>query len=240
MYCPNCGTPNADASKFCAKCGKAMPQSTPPAAPPQPNRSAASQTASVPAWRTVGIIALGGGGVSVVAFFLAWLTTPAFNLGGPSIAGQVTGWALFRIPIDFLTSLSNVRGGNLAGSVFGYLPGQIQLFVLAYFIDSLLLILTPVLGVIIAIRGWQIMQTTSTEAAAARQRSNRRLAIFGLIPPLGLLVLLLVLVAALSNPYGQRTDLVSVLRLFDIGYWVTLGALLFVIFAAPLAAPKQR
>jgi TolB protein len=28
MYCPSCGAPNGDGSKFCIKCGKAMPQST--------------------------------------------------------------------------------------------------------------------------------------------------------------------------------------------------------------------
>jgi eukaryotic-like serine/threonine-protein kinase len=36
MYCPNCGTPNADASRFCQKCGSALAagSSTNPATPP--------------------------------------------------------------------------------------------------------------------------------------------------------------------------------------------------------------
>ena len=240
MYCPSCGTPNADGSKFCAKCGKPIPQSTPPAIAAQSIQPTAMQTAPVLAWRSVGIIALVGGGACILAFLMSWLTTPTLNLGGPTVVGQVTGWTLFRMPIDFLTSLANVRGSNLAGSVFAYLPGQVQLFILIYFIDSLMLILVPILGVIIAIRGWQITQASSYEAVARRQRSNRRLAIFGLVPPLGLLVLSLILVAALSSPYGQQTDLFSVLRLFDVGYWLTIGALLLIIFAGPLAAPKRR
>jgi len=31
MYCPNCGTQNADASRFCLKCGNALPATTPTA-----------------------------------------------------------------------------------------------------------------------------------------------------------------------------------------------------------------
>jgi hypothetical protein len=237
MYCPSCGAPNGDGSKFCVKCGKVMPIGT-----AQPPAVSAPQPAAtlISAWRPVGIIVLVGAGVSVLAFFMSWLTTPALNLGGPRVVGQITGWTLFQVPFDLLTSLSNVRGGNLVGGLLGQLPGQVQLFVIAYLIDSVLLILAPVMGVIIAVRGWQIMQTTSNEAAAARQRSNRRLAIVGLFPPIVLLLLLVILVASLSNPYGQRVDLFSVLRIFDLGYWLTLGALLLVIFAAPLAAPKQK
>jgi hypothetical protein len=41
MYCPSCGTPNADGSKFCAKCGKDMP----PGAPQSPAASQAQPAA---------------------------------------------------------------------------------------------------------------------------------------------------------------------------------------------------
>jgi hypothetical protein len=242
-FCYSCGGPLSPGARFCASCGQAVlaPSAPLPASgAPQAQPAPAVTVAAWSGWKSVGAIALVGGIISVVAFFISWLTTPAINLGGTSIAGQINGWALFRAPFDVLGSLGQSRGGNFSNGLFGYLSGQMQLFLIVYLIDSVLLILTPILGSVIAVNSWQMLQSADAAAEKARQRRNKRLAIVGLVPPIVLMVLVILLVAALSNTDGRPVDLNWLLRIFDIGYWLTLGALLLVILAGPLAAPKQR
>jgi hypothetical protein len=80
MYCPNCGSQNADSNKFCHKCGNQLAQPSPPGHeqipipglwgvhPPDPTSNAAT---------IGGISSLAGGGFVVLGWFVPW-----FSLGG--------------------------------------------------------------------------------------------------------------------------------------------------------------
>ncbi len=238
MYCPSCGTQNGDTSRFCMKCGTALPVSLKPVIQAQPAPGVTSMAWS--GWRSVGVIALIGGIVSVLAFFMSWLTTPAINLGGPSLTGQINGWALFRVPFDLLGSLSQSRGGNFASGLFDYLPADVKLFLIVYVLDSALLILAPIMGIAIAVNSWKMLQSTDDATGKTRQRRNKQLATTGLVPPIVLLVLVIVLVLALSNSYDRSNNLGTALRLIDFGFWLTMASLALVLLAGPLAAPKQK
>lgn len=65
MNCPNCGTLNADTSKFCHKCGNKLPQALKPQDP-------VSQAATIG-----GIAGIAGGGLTILGWLLPW-----FGLGG--------------------------------------------------------------------------------------------------------------------------------------------------------------
>ena len=95
MYCPNCGTPNADEARFCVNCGRPL---TPMAAPPPPTPPPAypsypaypAPPAAIPrpagaadSIRLLGLITLGLSVLVIVGFFLMnW-------------SGGGTGWDLF-------------------------------------------------------------------------------------------------------------------------------------------------
>ena len=71
MNCPNCGTQNADTSKFCQVCGNKLPQ-VPISRPPDQ----LSQAATIG-----GIAGIAGGGLTILGWLLPW-----FFSGGTIVA----------------------------------------------------------------------------------------------------------------------------------------------------------
>jgi hypothetical protein len=67
MYCPSCGTQNADGSKFCVKCGKAMPIGTAqPSATSSPQPAAQTSSRRLNrTWIVVGIFVVAA--IAVIA-----------------------------------------------------------------------------------------------------------------------------------------------------------------------------
>lgn len=75
MNCPNCGTLNADTSRFCMQCGNQLPQ-----VPQRPTGSAGlfemPQDPIGQAATIGGIAGIAGGGITILGWLLPW-----FNLG---------------------------------------------------------------------------------------------------------------------------------------------------------------
>jgi hypothetical protein len=80
MYCPSCGTQNADTNKFCLSCGSKLPgqnASTPDPAPIFESFNVHPSDPVSQAVTTGGISSIAGGGLSLLGWFVPW-----FSLGG--------------------------------------------------------------------------------------------------------------------------------------------------------------
>ncbi|MCL4266963.1 MAG: zinc-ribbon domain-containing protein [Anaerolineae bacterium] len=136
MFCPNCGTQNADGSKFCSSCGKALqttmpstpvirPSPLPPTyyTPPRPSNP-------LPMVATVGsVVGMVGGVLIVIGWFLPW---SSIRLGsGPQILGLLlTGGLLGGLADDGIGALFALLALGMAVVVvlipiWGFLCGRI-------------------------------------------------------------------------------------------------------------------
>lgn len=96
MYCPNCGTPNADEARFCVNCGRPLaptaapsPPTPPPAYPAYPAAPMAMPrpAGALGAIRLLGLITLGLSILIILGFFL-------MDWGGGPV--RISGWDLFN------------------------------------------------------------------------------------------------------------------------------------------------
>jgi hypothetical protein len=245
MYCPSCGTPNDDTSKFCAKCGTALPvnlRSVAPAAQPV----AVSTATNWSGWRVVGWVGLIGSGLSLLAYLLPWLIAPVINLG--AVYGQnardISGLSLTLGTVQLISAITNSGSSALLRLGLGFLPGEYQSLLMVYFIDTLLLAIIPVIGLILLINSYRLIRSSGRLQPRRRLRMMQVLATVGLIPVLVLFIvvqLLIAVIVAYSNPFGNAPDSFSLgLKYFGAGYWLTVAGLIVVIISGPLAAPKNR
>lgn len=135
VSCPNCGHPNADSAKFCAKCGNKLTpaetlvmgmgdasvsmSSAPPAAPPRevtPPMSAKEQ---------------GGYGAPPVSYPPPAYTPPAYTPPTPALSAAPSGESSHRyVAMRTIAGLCNILAwvslvlGFLGGLIWGYIIGS--------------------------------------------------------------------------------------------------------------------
>lgn len=224
MYCPHCGTPNADEARFCVNCGRPLVST---AAPPPPAYPAAPAAIPRPAGaaggiRLLGFIVLGLSILVILGFFLMdWA-------GGRVV---VSGWDVFN---DLV--LSDIGGyfdglGRMFQSVTG---GYVSWTVLAWAITIGLLWFVPLSALITGLYGLFFIAMPQT----VRKVRAKVLEIFIAVLVLGAL---LGFTAAIAGQMGIS------LRLADLkyGFWVTLAGsgVLFLVGlfgVAALVPPQQR
>jgi hypothetical protein len=123
MYCPNCGTPNADGSKFCAKCGKAMPIGTaqPPAASaPQPATQTSPRRQNR-TWIVVGIIVVAA--IAVIALLSLSKSGP-WKPTKPGVYLQANRTELYRERTMDPQQQGVPQTGEKQPQLLVYLPGE--------------------------------------------------------------------------------------------------------------------
>lgn len=141
MFCPNCGTENADTNRFCLKCGTALETKSVQSVTPQPSRVYTPPTPRSPAASaaiTGGFAGIIGGAMAVIGWVMPW-----FRIG--------TGLgSLFRISISTGSGLQLLIA--VLAAVLGSFDGKstssaagIQLIALLL---VLVLITIPLLGIL--------------------------------------------------------------------------------------------
>jgi hypothetical protein len=247
MFCPNCGTQNRDTSRFCMKCGTALATITTATPGPAPIPVPRPYASATPNWQPVGWIGLASAALTIIGFFLPWLSISTGSLGGslglPFAGGGVSGWSMFFYNItSILPSLFDSRTGGLSG--LQYVPGGYAILLILFLLDLILIVLVPIAGVVTAVHSFRLMDSASSADGYAQQRRLRRIrsnAIGGLIPAIGLLLLIQgVLGFSFSGLGGGLSGASLGLNLMGIGFWLSVIGLLVAIFAGPIAAPKQN
>lgn len=126
MFCPNCGAQNADTSKFCLKCGAALPVNLKPAVAPQaqpaPVAAATSLTANsrTTRWIIVGIIAL----VVLMVIALVASQTGPFKPSKPGVYLQAGRTELRRERTMSPQQQGLPQTGEKRPKLLVYLPGE--------------------------------------------------------------------------------------------------------------------
>lgn len=205
MYCPSCGTQNADTSKFCQKCGGALAASSPPVTS-VPAATPTGQSASGAA--LVGGLAGLGGGVLIV---VGWLT-PWFGVGNFSIGN---GLQFMILMLSGGLSVSQYsRSGGGVGSVLGILA-------------AVLLALIPLAGILCFRKGIKLFEIRSAsddqnKATIKRHLKQLRSLAAASFVPMFLLFLLVSLI-----PFGGQA--------LTNGYFLTIGGMAVAFFGALFA-----
>lgn len=132
MYCANCGAQNADTSKFCMKCGQALPQSPAPStttyqpSPPRAYHRPASAPANpmVPVTLIGGIAGIIGGALSIIGWFMPWSNVVITSFSGlqitlTALTGAIAGLGMLQYGSS---GLLLVLVGLLVAGVNGAVP----------------------------------------------------------------------------------------------------------------------
>jgi hypothetical protein len=244
MYCPSCGTQNSDTNRFCMKCGTALPAAatpTPVSYAPRPAYAAAS-----PNWRPVGWLTLAAAAISILGFFLPWLSlsTGLFGsmLGASSLQGGVSGWSLFFYNITtILPALFDSRSGGLRG--MSSLPAGYAILLFLALIDLIAIVLVLIAGLVAAVHAYRLMNAAPSTDNAVQQRRLRRIrsnGIAGLVPAILFFLLIQGLLGfSFGGSFGGFGGGATLgLNIMGLGFWLSTIGLLVTIFARPLAAPK--
>ncbi len=228
MYCPYCGTPNADEARFCVNCGRPLvsaaappPQAPPPAYPATPVVMP-RPAGAVGGVRLLGLITLGLSILVVLGFFLMdWV-------GGFTV---ISGWDIFNEVV-----LRDVgRYFDWLGEIFQIVTrGYASWTTFAWAITIGLLWLVPLSALVAGIYGLFFLATPQTVRKVW-------------VMVLTIVVALIVLGALLGFTAAFVGQMGTPLRLADLkyGFWVTLiglGVLLLVglVGVAALVPPQQR
>lgn len=222
MYCPHCGTPNADEARFCVNCGRPLVST---AAPPPPVYPAVPAAIPRPAGaaggiRLLGLIVLGLSILIILGFFLMdWADDRVV----------VSGWDVFNNLV-----LSDIGGYfDGLGRMLSVTGGYVSWTVLAWAITIGLLWLVPLSAVVTEIYGLFFIASPQT----VRKVRAKVLEIFIAVLVLGALLGL----AAIAKQIGVPLWLADL----EYGFWVTLAAsgVLFLVGlfgVAALVPPQQR
>ena len=244
MYCPSCGTPNSDSNRFCLKCGTTLPTLTASRGTREP--ATVTSVTSWSGWRIVGWFGLIGSTASLLAFFfMTWLLAPVINPAGlyGQNASEISGLTLVAGTVRVISAYLEHGTSTLLRLGFGFLPSDYQSLLMAYFLDTILLIIVPIIGLVIAFNSYRLIRSTGRLREKTRLRLMQVWAIVGLLPVIAFFILAQLLLAfssAYSNPLGGSPDTFSLgLKYMASGYWLTFAGLLLVVLAGPLAAPKQ-
>jgi len=131
MYCPNCGTQNADSNKFCIKCGTALPTAPTQAPVRQPVQSqpysppiSAPRNPLASAATTGGLAGLAGGVLTVIGWLMPWTGIGLVNglqITVTSLTGGLAALGLLRNESSGLGALLGCLGIAQA-AVFASIP----------------------------------------------------------------------------------------------------------------------
>lgn len=223
MYCPHCGTPNADEARFCANCGRPLaPMATPPPVYTMAPATVPRPTGATGGIRLLGLITLGLSVLIILGFFLMDWT------GGWTV---VSGWDVFNgLVLRDIGGYFNGLSEMFQAVTGGYLPWTN----FAWSITIGLLWLVPLSALITGLYGLFFI-------AAPQTVRKVRVKVLEIAIALIVLGALLGFTAAIAGQMGIS------LRLADLkyGFWVTLvgSGVLFLVGlfgVGALVPPHQR
>jgi hypothetical protein len=190
---------------------------------------------------------LASAALTIIGFFLPWLSISTRSLGGslglPFAEGGVSGWSMFFYNITtILPSLFDSRTGGLGN--MQYVPGGYAILLILALLDLVLIVLVPIAGIVTAMHSFRLMESANSANSYSQQQRLRKIrsnAIGGLIPAIGLFLLIQGVLGFSFSGFGGGTSGASLgLSLMGIGFWLSAIGLLVAIFAGPIAAPKQN
>lgn len=223
MYCPNCGTPNADEARFCANCGRPLtPMATPPPVYPMAPAAVPRPAGAAGGIRLLGLIVLGLSILVILGFFV-------MDWAGDRVV--VSGWDVFNgLVLRDIGGYFNGLSEMFQAVTEGYLPWTI----FAWSITVGLLWLVPLSALVTGLYALFFI-------AAPRTVHRVRVKVLEIFIALIVLGALLGFTAAIAGQMGIS------LRLADLkyGFWVTLvgsGVLFLVglLGVGALVPPQQR
>ena len=170
MYCPNCGTQNADTNKFCLKCGSQLPGQNvfTPGPAPVFNPMYAHPADPVSQAATIGgICGIAGGGLTLLGWFVPW-----FSLGGLvgsllSLFNASSGSSLMRFGVGVGNGLQITLLSLTAG--FAALSSKEEIIVLIGLICLVLaavLIAMPITAITILSSGFRTFEISLSGGSA--------------------------------------------------------------------------
>ncbi|HEY4688558.1 MAG TPA: hypothetical protein VIK33_04550 [Anaerolineae bacterium] len=137
-------------------------------------------------------------------------------------------------------ALFDSRTGGLGG--LSFLPGGYALLLILLIVDLIALALVPLAGISIGVNGYRLAEGSGSSDNRQRLRRMRGQAIWGLVPVIGLFLLIQ---GVLGFSFGGSLEsfgggsLSLGLNLMGTGFWLTVIGFAVVIFAGPLAAPRD-
>ena len=164
MYCPSCGTQNADTNKFCSKCGSQLPGQNVPAPGPAPvfDPFYAHPADPVSQAATLGAISsIAGGSLALLGWFVPW-----FSLGGlaswlMSLLSLGSGFGPLRFGAGIGNGLQISLLALTAGlASFNSEEGIVILFGLFSLVIAGVIISIPIMAVAIIRSGFHTLETS--------------------------------------------------------------------------------
>ena len=232
MYCSSCGTPNADNSKFCVRCGNALTSVSLPTSsnnspsimpPSRPGGAATEPLGSAKLYG--GLAGLGGGALSIVGWLLPWSNAVLVSISGLqiTISGFTAGLAGLGMLRYSNASWILVCLGLFIGLVFGAIP---------------------VLGILCLRSGFRVFETKAAHADASRIFGDlaqlRSRSVKGIILVAAIFLVPLVLSAILTTAFPGLSLLGQVSNLlpnsgYGSGFFLTAGGFVLAYIGARLA-----